>query len=334
MDANSPIEVATHHVVFLDRDTIAPYIDVRRPGFDHQWTEYDRTSADEVTERVKDATIIINNKVALRAEILEQCPNLKMIAIAATGTDIVDLDYCKANGIIVSNIRGYAVHTVPEHAFALILALRRSIIGYRQDVVRGEWQKAAQFCFFNHPIDDLHASRLGIVGEGAIGQAVAAVGKNGFGMETVFLDHEFVSDDARAKSTFLPLDEFLETSDVITLHCPLLPQTRDMFGIDEFRRMKKTALIVNTARGGLIEDEALATAIKEGLIGGAAIDVLAPEPPADDHPFFDLLERPNFILTPHIAWASREAMQTLADQMMDNIDNFVKGEPSNVVGDF
>ena len=334
MDANSPIEVATHHIVFLDRDTIAPYIDVRRPGFDHQWTEYDRTSADEVTERVKDATIIINNKVALRAEILEQCPNLKMIAIAATGTDIVDLDYCKANGIIVSNIRGYAVQTVPEHAFALILALRRSIIGYRQDVVRGEWQKAAQFCFFNHPIDDLYASRLGIVGEGAIGQAVAAVGKYGFGMETVFLDHEFVSDDARAKSTFLPLDKFLETSDVITLHCPLLPQTRDMFGIDEFRRMKKTALIVNTARGGLIEDEALATAIKEGLIGGAAIDVLAPEPPADEHPFFDLLERPNFILTPHIAWASREAMQTLADQMMDNIDNFVKGESSNVVGDF
>ena len=121
---------------------------------------------------------------------------------------------------------------------------------------------------------------------------------------------------------------------MITLHFPLLPQTRDMFGIDEFRRMKKTALIVNTARGGLIEDEALATAIKEGLIGGAAIDVLAPEPPADDHPFFDLLERPNFILTPHIAWASREAMQTLADQMMDNIDNFVKGEQSNMVGDF
>lgn len=163
---------------------------------------------------------------------------------------------------------------------------------------------------------------------------MAAVGKNGFGMETVFLDHEFVSDDARVKSTFLPLDEFLETSNVITLHCPLLPQTRDMFSIDEFRRMKKTAIIVNTARGGLIEDEALATVIKEGLIGGAAIDVLAPEPPADDHPFFDLLERPNFILTPHIAWASREAMQTLAEQMMDNIDNFVKGEPSNVVGDF
>lgn len=324
----------THHIVFLDRDTIAPYIEVRRPDFDHQWTEYDRTGADEVAERVKDATIIIDNKVALRAETLKQCPNLKMIAIAATGTDIVDLDYCQANGIIVSNIRGYAIHTVPEHVFALILALRRSIVGYRQDVARGEWRKAAQFCFFNHPIDDLHATRLGIVGEGALGQAVAAVGKNGFGMEPVFLKHDFVSDEALAANTFVPLEELLETSDVITLHCPLLPQTRDIFGIDEFRRMKKTALIINTARGGLINDQDLATAIKEGLIGGAAIDVLSAEPPADDHPFFDLLERPNFILTPHIAWASREAMQTLADQLMDNIGNFVRGEPSNVVGDF
>ena len=171
-------------------------------------------------------------------------------------------------------------------------------------------------------------------GEGASGRAVAAVGKNGFGMEPVFLKHEFVSDEDLAANTFLPLEEFLETADVITLHCPLLPQTRDMFGIDEFRRMKKTALIINTARGGLIKDGDLAAAIKEGLIGGAAIDVLAPEPPADDHPFFDLLERPNFILTPHVAWASREAMQTLADQLMDNIENFIRGQPSNVVGVF
>ena len=324
----------SHRIVFLDRDTIAPYIAVRRPEFEHEWTEYGRTRADQVVERLQGATIAIDNKVVLRAEALVGCPELKMVAIAATGTDIVNLDYCKANGIIVSNIRGYAIHTVSEHTFALILGLRRSIIGYRQDVVHGEWQKADQFCFFNHPINDLHASRLGIVGEGVIGQAVAAIAKNGFGMEPVFLDHEFVSDKVRASNTFVSMDKLLAMSDVITLHCPLLPSTRGMFGIDEFRKMKETALIINTARGGLIEDAALAQSLEKGLIGGAAIDVLAPEPPADDHPFFNLLERPNFILTPHVAWASREAMQTLCDQLIDNIENFVRGAPSNVVGVF
>jgi len=324
----------THCIVFLDRDTVAPYIEVRRPDFEHEWTEYDHTRTDQVVDRLQGATIVIDNKVALSAEALAECPELQMVAIAATGTDIVNLDYCKANGIVVSNIRGYATHTVPEHTFAMILGLRRSITGYRQDVVRGEWQKAEQFCFFNHPIDDLHGSRLGIVGEGVIGQAVAAIAKNGFGMEPVFLDHEFVSDKVRVLSTFVSMDELLAMSDVITLHCPLLPSTRDMFGIKEFRKMKQTALIINTARGSLIEVSALAQSLEEGLIGGAAIDVLVLEPPPDDHPFFKLLERPNFILTPHVAWASREAMQTLCDQLIYNIENFVRGVPSNVVGDF
>jgi glycerate dehydrogenase len=324
----------TQRIVFLDRDTIAPYINVRRPDFDHEWVEFDRTKADQVLDHMSGATIAIVNKVQLRGDDLAKCPDLKMISVAATGTDNIDLEYCRANGIIVSHIRGYALHTVPEHAFALILALRRSIIGYRQDVAAGEWQKAAQFCFFNHPMDDLHASRLGIVGEGAIGQAVASIGQGGFGMETVFMDHDMVSGEARSAGTFVSFDELLETSDVITLHCPLLPSTRDLFGIEQFRQMKETALIVNTARGGLIQDNALAQAIEEGLIGGAGIDVLAPEPPADDHPYFKLLERPNFILTPHVAWASREAMQFLSDQMIDHIENFERGEPSNVVGEF
>ncbi len=324
----------TQKIVFLDRDTVAPYIDIRRPGFDHEWVEYGKTTVEEAAERLSGATIAINNKVTLRADTLKKCPDLKMIAMAATGTDPVDLEYCRENGIVVSNIRGYAVNTVPEHAFALILSLRRSIIGYRQDVAAGEWQKAGQFCFFNHPIDDLAGSRLGIIGEGSLGTSVAAIAESGFGMEAVFMDHDYVTDEARAEKTFVSLDELLGTSDVITLHCPLLPATRDLIGIDELRKMKKTAIIVNTARGGLIKDADLAEALTAGVIGGAAIDVLAPEPPADDHPYFKLLEKPNFILTPHVAWASREAMQTLCDQLIDNIENFVKGEPSNMVGDF
>ncbi|MGI9411531.1 MAG: NAD(P)-dependent oxidoreductase [Hyphomicrobiaceae bacterium] len=235
------------------------------------------------------------------------------------------------DSVVVSNIRSYASNTVPEHVFSLILALRRSIIGYRQDVANGEWQRAGQFCFFNHPISDLRGSRLGVIGEGVLGQSVAAIGKNGFGMDVVFLDHEFVSDEARQENTFVGKDELIETSDTITLHCPLLPSTRDMFGIAQFRQMKSTAIIVNTARGGLIQDTALAEALNHDLIGGAAIDVLSAEPPADDHPFFNLLEKPNFIPTPHVAWASSQAMQILWDQLIGHIENYHAGAPSNVI---
>ncbi len=319
-------------IVFLDRATIGPSVEVTRPTFEHEWVEFDQSRADQVAERLADADIAITNKAPISAEVIAQCPNLKMIAIAATGYDVIDLEACRGREIIVSNVRGYAIDTVPEHVFALILALRRSIVGFRQDVVNGEWQRAAQFCFFNHPISDLRGSRLGIVGEGILGQSVAAIAKNGFGMEPVFLDHEYVTDEVRRTSTLVSFDELLETSDAISLHCPLLPSTRDMFGIEQLRKMKSTAIIINTARGGLIEDAALAQAIEEGMIGGAGIDVIATEPPADDHPFFKLLERPNFILTPHIAWASNEAMQTLWNQVVEHIENYHGGKPSNVVG--
>ncbi len=319
------------HIVFLDRDTIGPSVRVTRPDFDHSWTEHARTAPDQVAERLADADIAITNKAPIGAEQLAAAPKLKMIAVAATGHDVIDKDACRARGVVVSNVRGYAVNTVPEHAMALILALRRSIVGFRNDVAAGEWQRAGQFCFFNHPIEDLRGSRLGIVGEGALGQSVAAIARNGFGMETVFLDHELVTDEMRATQTFVDKDELLATSDAITLHCPLLPSTQGMLGIEEFRKMKPQAIVVNTARGGLIQDEALVQAIEEGLIGGAGIDVLAGEPPADDHPFFRLLERPNFILTPHVAWASSAAMQTLWDQVIEHVENFHAGAPSNVV---
>lgn len=320
----------THRVVFLDRDTIAPYINVRKPSFEHEWTVYDRTTKEQAVERLAGADIAIINKVKLPAESLAKLPDLKLIAIAATGTDNVDLEYCRNNNIIVSNIRGYAVRTVPEHAFALILALRRSIIGFRQDVKDGEWQKADQFCFFNHPIEDLNGARIGIFGEGILGQGVASIAR-GFGMEPVFAAHKGVEG---LGPLYMPFDEVIETSDVISLHCPLMPSTKDMIGLDELKRMKDSVIIVNTSRGGLINEEALVTAINEGMIGGAGIDVMMPEPPAADHPFFELLNKPNFILTPHIAWASRQAQHTLSEQLIDNVENFVAGNPSNIVGAF
>lgn len=314
-------------IVFLDRATIAPQIRVRRPDFPHRWHEYDRTAPEQVVERLKGAAICLNNKVPLRQSQLEQLPDLKLIAVAATGTDCVDKDYCREHGIAVTNIRGYAINTVPEHVFALMLALRRSILAYRDDVKRGEWQKAAQFCFFNHPVNDLHGSSIGIVGEGVLGRGVADLAR-GFGMKVMFAAHK---GRAGQGHLYTPFDEVLARSDVITLHCPLTEASRGLLGMAEFRKMKRRPIIINAARGELIEDADLERALDEGLIAGAAIDVTSPEPPPADSILMRLLERPNFILTPHIAWASDEAQQILADQLIDNVENFVNGAPTNLV---
>ncbi len=315
-------------IVFLDRNTIGPSVELSRPAFPHEWKEYETSKHEQVVERLKGAKIAVTNKTPIREKDLDQLPDLKMIAIAATGYDVIDVAACEKRGIIVSNIRGYAVNTVPEHTFALILALRRSIAGYRQDVIDGEWQKSGQFCFFTQPIKDLSGSTLGIIGEGAIGQSVAKIGQ-AFGMKTLFAAHKGVTG---LGPLYTPFDEVLETSDVITLHSPLMPATRNMLAMPEFRKMKKKPLIINTARGGLVVEEDLVKALDEGLIAGAGFDVLTVEPPPAGHPFLSVLNRPNFIVTPHVAWASQEAMQTLWSQVVWNIDNFHAGRPSHIVG--
>jgi glycerate dehydrogenase len=314
-------------IVFLDRATIGPSVDLRRPQFEHEWIEHEATSGDEVVGRLTDATIAITNKVPIREAALAGLPELKMIAVAATGYDVVDVAACRQRGVVVANVRGYAVHSVPEHTFALILALRRSLIGYRQDVMAGEWQKAGQFCFFNHPIRDLHGATLGIIGEGAIGQAVARLGE-AFGMRTLYAAHKGVEG---LGPLYTPFDEVLETSDVITLHAPLMPSTRNVLALPEFRKMKRRPLLINASRGGLVHETDLVQALDEGLISGIGFDCLTSEPPAPDHPFWPILDRPNVIVTPHVAWASAEAMQTLWEQVIDNLENFHRGEPSNVV---
>lgn len=310
-------------VVFLDRASIIA--NIRRP-LDAEYVEYDRTGPDRVVDRLAGATAAITNKVPLREAALRQLPDLKMIAVAATGYDVVDVGYCRAHGVAVANIRNYAVHTVPEHAFTLILALRRNLIAYRADVERGVWQQSEQFCFFDHPILDLHGSQLGIVGEGALGRAMAAIGM-AFGMRPVFADHPLrVGDDL----VYQLLPQLIAESDVLTLHCPLLPATRNMIGEAELRSMKPSAILINTARGGLVDEQALVTALDEGWIAGAGFDVLTLEPPREGNPLLEL-RRPNFILTPHIAWASAGAMQFLADQLIDNIDAWSRGMPQNLV---
>ena len=317
----------THRIVFLDRATIAPQIRVRPPSFAHELIEHAETRAGQVLERLAGATIAITNKAPISAATLAQLPALKLIAVAATGTDCVDKAACAGRGVVVSNIRGYAINTVPEHTFALILALRRSVVAYRESVLAGRWQQAGQFCFFDHPIRDLHGARLGIVGEGVLGQRVAELGK-AFGMQPMFAAHKGRSG---LGPLYTPWQEVLETSDVITLHSPLTPETRGMIGIAEFQAMKRKPLIVNTARGGLVDEAALVRALDEGLIAGAGFDVVDGEPPKPDNPLWRAASRPNVILTPHVAWASDEAQQTLADQLVDNIENFVAGRPTNVV---
>ena len=314
-------------IVFLDRATLATQIRLSHPSFEHELIEYDQTSAEQVAARLVGATIAITNKVPLTAEVLAQLPSLKLIAVAATGTDCIDKAACERLGIRVSNIRGYAVNTVPEHTFALMLALRRNLIGYRDDVLNGEWQRSGQFCFFNHAIRDLGGMTLGIIGEGVLGQRVAEIAK-AFGMRVLFAAHK---GREGLGPLYTPWDEVLASSDVITIHSPLTPQTRSMLALPEFRAMKRKPLIINTARGGLVDEDALVRALDEGWISGIGFDVLSGEPPADDNPLMKIAARPNVIVTPHVAWASDEAQQSLADQLMDNIHRFVCAEPVNVV---
>ncbi len=314
----------TRRVVFLDRASLKAK--VRSPACATEYVEYDKTSVEDIVPRLKGASVAIVNKVPMRAQTLEKLPQLKMIAVAATGYDVIDVGYCREHGIAVANIRNYAIHTVPEHAFAMILALRRNLLAYRHDVEAGVWQKSEQFCFFTHDIGDLYGATLGIIGEGAIGQGTAAIGR-AFGMRVLFADH---APPKMEGVTFTPLAQVFAESDVISLHCPLTPDTRNLIDLEAFRKMKRNALLINTARGGLVDEAALIQALDQGLIAGAGFDVLTTEPPRNGHPLLDV-RRPNFILTPHIAWASDGAMQFLADQLIDNIDAWAAGKPQHLV---
>lgn len=310
--------MTTEIIVFLERNTFN--VPFRKPAFAHEWSEFGETPPGEVVERLALATIAICNKLPLRAETLAQLPKLKLIAVAATGVDNVDLAYCRGHNIAVCNTRGYAVNSLPEHALMLMLALRRNLIAYRNDVKAGRWHEAKQFCLLDHPIGDLRGATLGIVGYGTLGKSTAQLGR-AIGMEVLVAEHK----DGRAG--FL---EVLRRSDVLSLHCPLTEETKNLIGAEELAQMKPDAILINTARGGLIDDHALIDALKNGRLAGAGIDVLRNEPPRDGNPLLEV-DLPNLIVTPHTAWASRQAMQTLADQLVDNLEAFVRGSPQNLV---
>ncbi|MGV6873600.1 D-2-hydroxyacid dehydrogenase [Pseudochelatococcus sp. B33] len=314
-------------IVFLDRDTLPPSVVLRSPAFPHELVSYGSTAADQIQARISDADILITNKVPIRDRHLRAAPRLRLIAVAATGTDIIDIDECRRRGVSVTNIRGYAIDTVPEHTFALILGLRRSIIAYHKSIARGDWARSGQFCYFDYPIGDLSGATIGIVGDGVLGQAVGAIAR-AFKMNVLFASYKGVEGMG---PLYTPFDRVMAESDIITLHAPLTETTRNLISDREFDLMARKPIIINTARGGLVDEEALCRALDAGKIAGAGFDVLTEEPPSDDHPMLRLVDRPDVILTPHVAWASRAATQALADQLIENIEAFVRGEPTRIV---
>ncbi|MFY9658287.1 MAG: D-2-hydroxyacid dehydrogenase [Methylocystis sp.] len=310
----------SHRIVFLDRETLDA--NLRKPNFPHEYTEHAQTSPAEIVERLEGADICITNKVPLREDTLKQLPGLKLIAVAATGTDVIDKAYTTAHGITVSNIRNYAFNTLPEHVFALLFALRRNLVNYHNSVFHGRWGYNNQFCYFDYPIYDIAGSTLGIIGYGALGKEIEK--------RAVALGMKVLVNDVVDLPNKVDVQTLLRDSDVVTLNLPLTPQTKNLIGAKELASMKKTASIINTARGGIIDEQALVDALRKGVIGGAGMDVLTVEPPKNGNVLLDPTI-PNLIVTPHVAWASKEAMQVLADQLIDNIDAYVAGSPRNVV---
>lgn len=305
-------------IVFLDRETFRHSIHFRPPNFDHTWTDYDYTPKEKTLERLKDATIAISNKVYLSGDTLAQLPKLKYIAVAATGMNNVDLAWCKENNLPVKNVVGYAAETVPEHVFSMILSLSRNITGWQKSVQAGDWTKSRQFCYFKHDVMDISHKTIALVGTGAIGEGVAKIAR-GFSMHVLKVERKGAKN---IRPGYTPFDEAIKAADIINLNCPLTPETENLIGIKEFQQMSQKPIIINTGRGGLVNEADLVTALRQGLIRGAGFDVLTKEPMDKNHPFHEILDYDNFILTPHIAWSSETAMQRLADQLIDDMENY------------
>jgi glycerate dehydrogenase len=301
-------------------------VPLRKPGFAHEWQDYDVTRPDEVVERLKGADMAVTNKVKLRDAELSALPNLKFIAITATGFDNIDLAACHKRGIQVSNVPGYARQSVPEHVILMILALRRNLPAYQKAVRDGRWQHSTQPTVNDIPVEDLHGTTLGLVGYGDLAKGVERLAL-AFGMKVLVSERK---GGAAARAGRTLFKEVLSQSDVVSLHTPLNEQTRNLIGPAELALMKPTALLINAARGGLVDEKALVDALKAGKLAGAGVDVLSVEPPSQGNPLLDL-HLPNLIVTPHIAWTSRQAQEVLAEEVVKNIEAFAAGIARNVI---
>ena len=289
------------------------------------WRWHVATQPLETGSRIREADVVVSNKVVLDRAALEQTSQLRLVCVAATGTNNVDLDVARELGIAVANVTGYATPSVVQHVFSLILALTTRLMDYQRAVGAGAWQHSRQFCLLDYPSRELAGLSLGIVGYGELGRAVARVAE-AFGMHVLLAQRP----GGQPQQGRLPLHELLPRVDVLTLHCPLTAETRNLVGTGELALMKPDALLINTARGGIVDEQALLRALREGRLGGAGIDVLGQEPPRGGSPLL-AADIPNLIVTPHIAWASRESRQRLLDEVAENIRAFDAGQVRNRV---
>lgn len=288
---------------------------------------YDRTPVDDVEKRAGDAEVVFTNKTPLNRETIRHLTKLKYIGVLATGYNVVNVEAAKKRGVVVTNVPGYGTASVAQHAFALLLELTQQVGHHAFTVRKGRWSRTPDFCYWLHPLVELDGLTMGVVGYGKIGQAVARIAQ-GFGMRVLVTDQKLPaslpSGVAAAK-----LDDLLAQSDVISLHCPLTPETERLVNEASIARMKKGVLLINTSRGGLVDEAALIAGLESGQVAGAGLDVISVEPPPEDHP---LLRARNCIVTPHMAWATRAARARLMDIVVDNLKSFLAGQPKNVVG--
>lgn len=289
------------------------------------WQFYDETSAEHVVERIKEAEVVVSNKFSLNRTAIFSAKRLKLICVAATGVNNIDLAVAAERGIPVCNVRAYATPSVVQHVFMLMLNLSRHFIEYHQLVKNGRWQTSPHFCPLDFDIDELSGKILGVIGFGELGRAVAGVAK-AFGMQVLIAEHK----GSPVRTGRTAFDQVISQADFVTLHCPLTEETRDLISLREFELMKPTAYLINTARGGLVNERELLYSLSSGRIAGAATDVLQSEPPVHGNELLQYLPT-NLIVTPHIAWASRQSRQRLLDQIAVNIQNFLQGKPFNQV---
>ena len=315
--------------VFLDADSIRPHeLDLNAlKAAVPDLTFYAHTNRSDVVERMRSARIVICNKTPMSREVLAAARHVKLIAVAATGVNNVDLAAAHEHGVVVCNARGYATSSVVQVVFAMILGLMTRMVEYRSAVSAGVWQRSEQFCALRFPFSELLGKRIGIIGYGEIGRAVTRVA-HAFGMVTLIAERSGAACVREGRAAF---DDVLARADILTVHCPLGPATQDLIAEREIACMKRGTLLINAARGGVVNEPALYDALKRGHLGGAGVDVLTSEPPARGNPLLDDT-LPNLLVTPHIAWASREARQRLVDQIVENINAFCAGAPRNVVG--
>lgn len=304
--------------VFLDATTLGNDLDLapleQATG---GMVKHDTTSQEQVSERIRGFDTVLVNKIVLTREHFENCPELKTIAVVATGLNNIDQEAARDHGIQVLNVTNYGRSTVAQHTMALMLALATRLLDYDRDVRAGRWAQSDMFCLMNHPIMELEGRTLGIVGYGDLGQGVAERAK-AFGMNILLGARPGQSAGEVDGYPRLPLDELLSQVDVLSLHCLLTDETRNLIGARELRMMKPDALLINTSRGGLVDEEALAEALRAGVIAGAGFDVLTEEPPRNGNPLL-AGDIPNLIVTPHSAWASQEARQRIVEITARNL---------------